>query len=206
MVRTFVSHRRGRTRWRSDESVCLACSGPNWARSSDGKREAQPVPIEERTDARPCETCGRLVILRRDSRRTMHVCSGTCRARQYGKRVTAEPKVLRCEGCGADMTGRADRRYCSPACRQRAHRQRQEVAPTLALPQQAKRGPRRRHSEVLDATVVALGGLRMGLADVTVLDASVSSDEARALVGELKAATRELNRVRRLLEQCAEQS
>ena len=29
-----------------------------------------------------------------------------------------------CEGCGQGMAGRADRRFCSPACRQRAYRQR----------------------------------------------------------------------------------
>lgn len=29
-----------------------------------------------------------------------------------------------CEGCGRAMAGRADRRYCSSACRQRAYRQR----------------------------------------------------------------------------------
>lgn len=29
-----------------------------------------------------------------------------------------------CEGCGEAMTGRADRRYCSSACRQRAYRRR----------------------------------------------------------------------------------
>lgn len=104
------------------------------------------------------------------------------------------------------MTGRADRRYCSPACRQRAHRQRQEVAPTLALPQPAKLGPRRKHRQVLDAAVVALGGLRMGLAELTVLDESVTNDEARVLAGELRAASRDLNRIRRLLEQCADQA
>jgi len=112
------------------------------------------------------------------------------------------------------MTGRADRRYCSPACRQRAHRQRQQVAPTLALPQLPHpktrklttaewRGPRRPHRQVLDATVAALGGLQISLADITVLDASVTGGDARALAGELRNATRELNRIRRLLEQCA---
>jgi hypothetical protein len=29
-----------------------------------------------------------------------------------------------CAGCGAQLHGRADARYCSPACRQRAHRKR----------------------------------------------------------------------------------
>lgn len=201
MVRTFVSHRFGRNRWRTDEPVCLDCaSGPGWARSSDGKRESWPVPAADRTDAAPCVTCGRLVAMRRDSRRTVYACSATCRTRHYKVGVTAEKQVLTCAGCGSEMTGRADRRYCSPACRQRAHRQRQEVAPTLALPQPSKRGPRRPHRQVLDAIVAALGGQQVALADITVLDASVTAEDARVLADELRKATKELNRVRRLLE------
>lgn len=32
---------------------------------------------------------------------------------------------MTCNGCGARMTGRADRRFCSGTCRQRAHRRNQ---------------------------------------------------------------------------------
>lgn len=36
-----------------------------------------------------------------------------------------------CEQCGGQFLGRADARYCSSACRQRAYRERQIKGPTL---------------------------------------------------------------------------
>ncbi len=45
-----------------------------------------------------------------------------------GINITAEPNPdaakHQCEGCGQGMSGRADRRYCSSACRQSAYRSR----------------------------------------------------------------------------------
>lgn len=38
----------------------------------------------------------------------------------------AEPPRT-CEGCGRGMTGRADRRFCSSACRQKAYRNREKT-------------------------------------------------------------------------------
>ena len=77
-----------------------------------------------------CTVCGRTVLRPVFWKPTGEVtCSDRCRLRAYRARVTAARRTqtrgtLRCGRCGAAMTGRADRRYCSPACRQRAYRNR----------------------------------------------------------------------------------
>ena len=45
--------------------------------------------------------------------------------RRLGAMVKNGPRS--CENCGGPMGGRADRRYCSPSCRQQAHRARSRL-------------------------------------------------------------------------------
>lgn len=73
----------------------------------------------------PCAACGQKVILRTDKRRTVVLCSDTCRARYYAQKTTVERAVTECAECGQPApAGRSDRAYCSNACRQRAYRNR----------------------------------------------------------------------------------
>jgi len=83
---------------------------------------------------RPCETCGRPVYKRRDNvRRRYVVCCESCR-RACCNRVRRERRAARtrgkvCEVCGEAFTPtRSDQKTCSPACKQKAYRQRKKVA------------------------------------------------------------------------------
>lgn len=124
-----VYRRGGFRRWRDSftERVlpyCAACSDV----------AAHP---ERWLAVRPCEMCGRPVSNSRataDPHRftrdwssygerdlVVHVvCSEACRRRLY--RTPAERAVRPCEECGEPFTARADARFCSARCRQRAHR------------------------------------------------------------------------------------
>ena len=78
--------------------------------------------------AQPCLSCGRTVMRRRRVRRSF--CSHRCSWRWYDgqrnvKRARARADRI-CLSCQRPFTPRrADAKTCSPACRQRAHRQRQ---------------------------------------------------------------------------------
>jgi endogenous inhibitor of DNA gyrase (YacG/DUF329 family) len=83
----------------------------------------------------PCVTCGRLVGYRDDGRlypRYYVACSERCRHTAHTAAALAERQAARsqlvCGTCGQTFTAaRSDGRYCSPACRQRAYRQRQRT-------------------------------------------------------------------------------
>lgn len=199
MVRTTVDYNRGRRRWRQDEPVCQRC-GTKGGRSADGKVSCWS-PGGTLTAPAPCITCGLLVQVREDKRRTLHTCSAKCRVRHYGQRVTDEQQVLACQGCGSRMTGRADRRYCSPACRQRAHRQRQAPPPpAMAIPQAPKLGPRRKHRQTVEAIGTGLAGLAMAARELVELDASITPDAAAQLAVELGQHLRALGKLHRQLK------
>jgi len=86
----------------------------------------------------PCGGCGRPVI-DRDTGWTMrerrHVVCGADACRRATRAATA--RALRrqpcvCDGCGSTFKpARGDAHYCSPACKQRAYRQRQSVTARL---------------------------------------------------------------------------
>jgi hypothetical protein len=74
---------------------------------------------------KPCESCGRPVTnAGRSASRRVWACSENCAARVLrAQRRERKPKP--CEHCGEDFTpGRKDTRYCSQACKQKAHRKR----------------------------------------------------------------------------------
>lgn len=80
----------------------------------------------------PCQVCGR--VLHMDHRRSQHgrwipwwhECGEACTRRRRRPRLDGPS---RCTVCGTPVTlGRGDARYCSPACRQKAYRQRRRDA------------------------------------------------------------------------------
>ncbi len=83
----------------------------------------------------PCVGCGRVVVFEesgRDWYRDGIACSDQCRSRRlYAKRADRLRGELykSCEVCGKTFTGtRRDAKTCSPACKQRAYRQRKQEA------------------------------------------------------------------------------
>ncbi|SRR5712692_7367009 len=77
----------------------------------------------------PCEGCGRPVHYRPSYRRRRHVhCSARCAWTATNRRrstATAAARRKACTVCGTVFDApRRDARTCSPACRQRAYRQR----------------------------------------------------------------------------------
>jgi hypothetical protein len=110
--------------------ICDTCAVPG-ARpvSPDGLRDADVPYPNQLASPVPCAVCALPVVLRADKRRKVTVCSDACRARFYADTRSVTRPVTHCDGCGAEMHGRADRRYCSPACRQRAYRARVSAEP-----------------------------------------------------------------------------
>lgn len=83
-------------------------------------------------DPAPCAACGQPVIRNSDPLLKRVTCSLACdsslsrsRNGREGNRGSGRP----CETCSEPiMTGRADSRYCGPACRQKAYRKRVSTA------------------------------------------------------------------------------
>jgi hypothetical protein len=82
---------------------------------------------ETRGTAAPCVTCGQMIAGSR-GREQPRTCSRECGYHRPRRRaVRHEPRA--CDVCGETFTPRrADARYCSPACRQRAYRKRRKAA------------------------------------------------------------------------------
>ena len=124
--RCLVFRKRQRRYESSNTSVCRECVNAVreegiWT-SDDGRRNLMNLPGHD--DAAPCVACSRPVVATRDGRRKIVTCSDKCRAKYYTARRSVDVSVTACEGCGSEMTGRSDRRFCSPRCRQRAYRRR----------------------------------------------------------------------------------
>jgi len=79
----------------------------------------------ESTGVLPCEGCGLPVERGVNPRMKAHTCSRACTSRvSKAKTVSGAVTEHHCAVCGATLTGRTDRRYCSDRCRQQAHRNR----------------------------------------------------------------------------------
>jgi hypothetical protein len=71
----------------------------------------------------------------------------------------------------------------------------------LAIPQRPKRGPRRKHLQMLEAMNTALDGLTIAVADITELDNTVTPAAAGKLMPDLTNAMKALNQLKRQLQQ-----
>ncbi|WP_148045239.1 hypothetical protein [Arthrobacter oryzae] len=109
----------------------LACNGcattPN--AGATGKANLIMLRFPEFTgewERHDCQNCALPILLAPSKLRKTAFCSSRCRvadlrAKQKAVRVVV---TYACAGCGAEMHGRTDRKYCSPACRQKAYRSR----------------------------------------------------------------------------------
>ena len=126
-VRAHVRSRRNRRGWSNSwtrrELICQSCAGKMWGESADGLTEFMAPSVTDAVTV-SCEACDRLVMLTPDSRRKVNVCSDRCRNTYYAehRKSVAIAVTHVCAECGVVMHGRADRKFCSSACRQRAYR------------------------------------------------------------------------------------
>jgi len=85
----------------------------------------------------PCCACGRPVIHSIRRRSPKHfVCSDECRRATYLAEARKRRKLHKrnCDCCGSSfMPARSDARFCSPACKQKAYRQRTRCPRTSAM-------------------------------------------------------------------------
>ncbi len=108
-----------------------------------GRRSSRECALDGRrmnavdTDVRPCAVCTRLIC----GGDAVTICSDACvQIRWRAQRRLARRSV--CRGCGQGFVGcRADSRYCSPACRQKAYRARHLAS--RAMTADGRRGPNR---------------------------------------------------------------
>lgn len=132
---------KGRRRWGIRELICEPC----YLRGRLNPETHLTPPDSERTGEHfqwhpwptgrgallpptPCEGCGLVVVRHGDPLLKRVTCSASCltslsdsRNAARGNKGSGNP----CETCGEQITtGRADSRYCSPKCRQKAYRQR----------------------------------------------------------------------------------
>ena len=93
----------------------------------------------------PCEGCGRPVSYREDRHRRLHVSCGerSCLRSIRAAGARSQRRQPRVCICGIEFKPtRGDARYCSPACKQRAYRQRVTApTPPPRRPEPRKAGP-----------------------------------------------------------------
>jgi hypothetical protein len=95
-------------------------------------RECRPKHSPGSWQRGRCQTCGRVVFSLRDERKNHYVaCSRQCRQAIYAAVAKAKrpSRDKTCTVCGeAFVAPRWDAVTCSPACRQKAYRQRHATA------------------------------------------------------------------------------
>lgn len=118
--------------YRGDILACHRCATTHNA-GADGKENLFMVRAQEFTDGwerHDCQNCALPILLAPSKLRKSAFCSSRCRvavvrARQKAVQV---PVTHACVTCGNEVIGgRADRKFCSAACRQKAYRNREPV-------------------------------------------------------------------------------
>ncbi len=153
---TMIDTRTGYWFRRHIRVVCAGCIEPEIARYGAEHRRPPRIPLSLRNpwwelrpgetdtdwarrkmaewDCHRCRGCGVQLrvfngsVMDWDEREKHLVCSRSCR--DEGRRAARRrPRSsAACEGCGRQFQqARADARYCSSVCRQRAYRQRHEI-------------------------------------------------------------------------------
>jgi hypothetical protein len=104
--------------------VCHDCiNTPDAGRGS--KESLYALAVREFTadwGLQHCENCTVPFLLAPSKRRRRMYCSNRCRLALVRAEQAVEKPTWPCEQCGEQMTGRADRRFCSTACRVAHHR------------------------------------------------------------------------------------
>ena len=123
--------KRTRPSWTGFALICPGCY--DQPRQNDDRHEWSDGRELLGVQPSRCENCGLRVVRKPDKRNLWHTCSEACRVALYravGKRMEERRgiELPTCQGCGAEMDGRSDQRYCASACRQRAYRQRRRGA------------------------------------------------------------------------------
>jgi hypothetical protein len=134
---------KGPRRWGVRALICEPCYRRGFTTAEDGRTvstaftERQRHRFEwfslagrgEEQPPTSCAACGRLVVRNSDPLLKRVTCSLSCSVSLTRSRNGNKGSGQPCETCGKEITtGRADSRYCSPPCRQKAYRQRQSHA------------------------------------------------------------------------------
>jgi hypothetical protein len=125
----------GRRRWCGNTLlICAACHD---SRRGYFNADHKTTPITwtalvgrgEQQAPVPCAACGLAVIRNAEPLLKRVTCSAACSTSLTRSRNGNKGSDQPCETCGKEITtGRADARYCGPACRQKAYRQRKSHA------------------------------------------------------------------------------
>lgn len=187
--------------------VCQTCA-TTIAAGRDGAENTVMVSIGTTLDGHEkatCEHCGLPFLVRPVARRKHVACSARCRSALHrADKAVPEAVTRTCDGCGTEMTGRADRRYCSPACKQRAYRNRNGSTVTTSgtfvdpeVPRAAPKDRRNRDAfrldrvaDVLNAQVAVVDTLRWPWDG---LDDSVTPEVAREALPRMHEGMASLN-------------
>jgi hypothetical protein len=112
--------------------VCLACTEEDQEYLCEYRRLWRMASRHPERWPR-CEECGRPVLLLAGTTFKRLSCSERCAyLAKLAARRAQRIRKIDCADCGATFSARADARYCSPACRQRAHRRRHRKAEPCA--------------------------------------------------------------------------
>ncbi|MFF4839266.1 hypothetical protein ACFY2G_04285 [Streptomyces collinus] len=130
---------KGRSHWKVRALLCEPCYRRGWTATPDGRTVTagdaartngrfQWLDLVGRgteQPAEPCAACGQMVVRASDPLLKRVTCSQSCSVSLTRKRNGNQGTDQGCAECGDRIdTGRADSRYCSGACRQRAYRKR----------------------------------------------------------------------------------
>lgn len=115
--------------WKIGTSTAVACQScaSTAGAGEDGRQNLVSVRLQEFVEdfePKVCEQCGLPILLKPDKRRKRDTCSEYCRLKLAKAGRSVPTSVTHCEVCGAEVEGRAGRKTCSSACRQKAYRDR----------------------------------------------------------------------------------
>ncbi|MFF9153836.1 hypothetical protein ACF1AB_16585 [Streptomyces sp. NPDC014846] len=134
---------RGNSRWKVRALLCEPCYRRGFTVTEDGQTlhagdaartngRFQWLTLVGRgaeQPAEPCAACGQMVVRASDPLLKRVTCSQSCSVSLTRSRNGNQGSGKPCEVCAETITtGRADSRYCSSRCRQKAYRQRQPHA------------------------------------------------------------------------------
>ncbi|MER6557230.1 hypothetical protein ABT300_05595 [Streptomyces sp. NPDC001027] len=197
---------KGRRRWGVRELICEPCYRRGFSTTEDGRIVSTAFTERQRDrfewyslagrgteqPAEPCAACGRQVVRNSDPLLKRVTCSHSCSTSLTRTRNGNNGSGQPCETCGTTVTtGRADSRYCSAACRQKAYRQRASTGAAAARPLLDARGrrmPQRSQLKALSGGMAHLGGLCEAFTRTGSVEGTADSAEVDQWSGDLAEA------------------